>query len=71
MALEYEQHASEDANKILIDNKSDWTGKRAVTEEQGRKLADELCIKFMARVSRRHSSHWQGQYIPRFVPRLL
>ena len=34
-------------NKILIGNKSDWTDKRAVTEEQGRELADELGIKFM------------------------
>ena len=34
-------------NKILIGNKSDWTEKRAVTEEQGRELANELGIKFM------------------------
>ena len=42
-----EQHASEGVNKILIGNKSDWTDKRAVTEEQGRELAEELGIKFM------------------------
>lgn len=42
-----EQHASEGVNKILIGNKSDWTDKRAVTEEQGRELASELGIKFM------------------------
>lgn len=42
-----EQHASEGVNKILIGNKSDWTEKRAVTEEQGRELANELGIKFM------------------------
>lgn len=42
-----EQHASEGVNKILIGNKSDWTDKRAVTEEQGRELANELGIKFM------------------------
>jgi Ras-related protein Rab-8A len=42
-----EQHASDGVNKILIGNKSDWTDKRAVTEEQGRALADELCVKFM------------------------
>ena len=42
-----EQHASEGVNKILIGNKSDWTDKRAVTEEQGRALAEELGIKFM------------------------
>lgn len=42
-----EQHASEGVNKILIGNKSDWTDKRAVTEEQGRELAAELGVKFM------------------------
>ena len=34
-------------NKILIGNKSDWTDKRAVTEDQGRELANELGVKFM------------------------
>lgn len=34
-------------NKILIGNKSDWSDKRAVTEEQGRELANELDVKFM------------------------
>jgi Ras family len=42
-----EQHASEGVNKILIGNKSDWTDKRAVSEEQGRELAQELGIKFI------------------------
>ncbi len=42
-----EQHASEGVNKILIGNKSDWTDKKAITEEQGRELASELGIKFM------------------------
>jgi hypothetical protein len=42
-----EQHASEGVNKILIGNKSDWTDKKAVTEEQGRALAEEFGIKFM------------------------
>lgn len=42
-----EQHASEGVNKILIGNKSDWTDKKAVTEEQGRELAEELGIRFM------------------------
>lgn len=41
------QHASEGVNKILIGNKSDWTDKRAVTEDQGRALAEELDMKFM------------------------
>ena len=34
-------------NKVLIGNKSDWTDKRAVTEEEGRELAQELGIKFI------------------------
>lgn len=42
-----EQHASEGVNKILIGNKSDWVDKKAVTEEQGRELANEFGIKFM------------------------
>lgn len=42
-----EQHASEGVNKVLIGNKSDWTDKRAVSEEEGRELAQELGIKFI------------------------
>jgi len=42
-----EQHASEGVNKVLIGNKSDWTDKRAVSEEDGRELAEELGIKFI------------------------
>jgi len=42
-----EQHASEGVNKVLIGNKSDWTDKRAVTEDEGRELAEELGIKFI------------------------
>jgi len=42
-----EQHASEGVNKVLIGNKSDWTDKRAVTEEEGRELAEELGIRFI------------------------
>jgi Ras-related protein Rab-8A len=34
-------------NKILVGNKSDWTDKRAITEEEGRELAEELGIKFI------------------------
>jgi Ras-related protein Rab-8A len=34
-------------NKILIGNKSDWTDKRAVSEEEGRELAEELGVKFI------------------------
>lgn len=42
-----EQHASEGVNKILIGNKCDWDEKRAVTLEQGRKLADEFGLRFL------------------------
>jgi GTPase SAR1 family protein len=42
-----EQHASEGVNKILIGNKSDWIEKKAVTEEQGRELANEFGIRFL------------------------
>ncbi|KAF9002029.1 ras family-domain-containing protein [Cyathus striatus] len=42
-----ERHASEGVNKILIGNKCDWTEKRAVTEEQGRSLGQELGMRFM------------------------
>jgi Ras-related protein Rab-8A len=42
-----EQHASEGVNKILVGNKSDWTDKRAITEEEGRDLAHELGVKFI------------------------
>ena len=42
-----EQHASEGVNKILIGNKSDWVEKKAVTEEQGRDLANEFGIRFL------------------------
>jgi Ras-related protein Rab-8A len=34
-------------NKVLIGNKSDWTDKRAVSEEEGRELAEELGVKFI------------------------
>jgi len=42
-----EQHASDGVNKILIGNKSDWVDKKAVSEERGRALADQLGVKFM------------------------
>jgi Ras-related protein Rab-8A len=34
-------------NKILIGNKCDWNDKRAVSEDQGRELAEELGVKFI------------------------
>jgi Ras-related protein Rab-8A len=42
-----EKHASKDALKILIGNKCDWKENRAVSTEQGQKLADELGIPFL------------------------
>jgi len=46
-----EQYASESVSKILIGNKSDWEDKRAVTEEQGRELANELSINLFMEAS--------------------
>jgi len=34
-------------NKILIGNKSDWTDKRVIAEQQGRELAAELGIQLI------------------------
>lgn len=42
-----EQHASEGVHKILIGNKCDWEEKRAVSTEQGQRLADDLGIPFL------------------------
>ncbi|KAJ2028142.1 AdoMet-dependent rRNA methyltransferase spb1, partial [Coemansia sp. S610] len=42
-----EHYASEGVNKILIGNKCDIEGSRAVSKESGQKLADELGIKFL------------------------
>eukprot|EP01045_Picozoa_sp_COSAG04_P002136 COSAG04_NODE_75_length_28792_cov_4.615272_22_plen_131_part_00 len=40
------QHAPETALKILLGNKCDMDEKRAVSTEEGQKLADELDIQF-------------------------
>ena len=40
------QHASETVRKILLGNKCDMDEKRAVSTEEGEKLADELGIQF-------------------------
>lgn len=42
-----EQHASEGVDKILVGNKRDWSDKRAVSEEDGLRKADELGISFI------------------------
>lgn len=42
-----EKNASKGVPKILIGNKCDWEEKRAVSTEQGQKLADELGIPFL------------------------
>lgn len=63
-----EQHASEGVNKILIGNKSDWSEKRVVSEEQGRALAEELGIKFIE-TSARVNDHVEEAFftLARFV----
>ena len=40
------QHASETVRKILLGNKCDMDEKRAVSTEEGQKLADEFGIQF-------------------------
>lgn len=42
-----EQHASEGVSRLLVGNKSDWTEKRAVSQEEAQKLADELGIRYV------------------------
>ena len=42
-----EQHASEGVDKILVGNKRDWSDKRAVSEEDGQRKAEELGISFI------------------------
>lgn len=42
-----EQHATENVDKILVGNKSDWTEKRVVTEEEGKGKAERLGIGFV------------------------
>ncbi|KIM35074.1 hypothetical protein M413DRAFT_449901 [Hebeloma cylindrosporum] len=46
-----EKYVQKGVNKILVGNKSDWTDKRAVTEEQARKLANELGINLFMETS--------------------
>ncbi|TIA84296.1 hypothetical protein E3P89_00120 [Wallemia ichthyophaga] len=41
------QYASEGVNKILVGNKCDWDEKRAISQDQGKELADSLEIKFI------------------------
>ncbi|TIA91977.1 hypothetical protein E3P99_00832 [Wallemia hederae] len=41
------QYASEGVNKILVGNKCDWDEKRAISQDQGKELADSLDIKFI------------------------
>lgn len=42
-----EQHASEGVDKILVGNKRDWADKRAVSEDDGQRKAEELGISFI------------------------
>ena len=53
---EIDRYACENANKLLVGNKSDLTTKRAVTTEQAKEFADSLGIEFLetsAKVRRR------------------
>lgn len=44
---EIEKYASENVNKIIIGNKADLSGDRAVTTEEGQNLANTLGVQFM------------------------
>lgn len=44
---EITRYASENVNRVLIGNKCDIDGKKAVTTEEGKELADSLGIPFM------------------------
>lgn len=44
---EIDRYASEGVNKLLVGNKADLTGKRAVEYAQGKELADSLSIPFL------------------------
>jgi Ras-related protein Rab-1A len=44
---EIDRYARDDVNKLLVGNKSDLTGKRVVTAEMGKELADSLGIEFL------------------------
>jgi len=44
---EIARYASENVNRLLVGNKSDLEGKKAVTYEEGKELADSLGINFI------------------------
>eukprot|EP00980_Cylindrotheca_fusiformis_P000372 scaffold91_cov127-Cylindrotheca_fusiformis.AAC.32 len=44
---EIDRYAAENVNKLLVGNKSDLTGKRVVSTEQGKEFADSLGIEFL------------------------
>ena len=44
---EWQQQTLENVNKLLVGNKSDLTGKRVVSTEQGKEFADSLGIEFL------------------------
>ena len=44
---EIDRYASEGVNKLLVGNKSDWSEKRVVTEEEGKAKAEKLGIGFV------------------------
>ena len=44
---EIDRYAAENVNKLLVGNKSDLSGKRVVSTEQGKEFADSLGIEFL------------------------
>jgi Ras-related protein Rab-1A len=44
---EISRYASENVSKLLVGNKSDIEGKKVVTYEEGKELADQLGVKFL------------------------
>lgn len=44
---EVEKNASDNISRILVGNKCDLEGQRAVSFEEGQELADHYCVRFM------------------------
>ena len=44
---EISRYASENVSKLLVGNKSDIEGKKVVSYEEGKELADQLGVKFL------------------------
>lgn len=44
---EVEKNASDNISRILVGNKCDLEGQRAVSTEEGQELADHYCVRFL------------------------